>query len=158
MKTFKFILFATFVALFISCGGNDKKANVSKEDIIGKWQPENLEFKDIPAYLKKQMEQENLEKLLTEEQKTGYLELNADSTFVMKDTKNEEGMSGKWSFDGKTIKLSVPQLEIGLSFYVESVSKDKLEIDYASMYKAMAGLDKIPFFDVKMIMTYKRIK
>lgn len=155
MKLTKTLTILLITILLVSCGGK-KKENISSDEIIGKWQPEKLEFKNIPALLKTQIKMENLEGLLSEDQKTGWLELRADSTYTMKDTRNSEGWDGVWSFNGKTIQLK--NSEIQLAFNIESVSKNSMEIDYASMAKAMVGIEKLPVFDVKMVMSYKRIE
>lgn len=166
MKTVNIVLFVLLVGLFTGCNRSDKKLeNITTKDLIGQWQPEQLEIRDIPVFLEKQIRKEELEKnLLAEAQKKGSVELKKDGTFVVKDLSSDCEYIGKWSFDGNK-KIEIEDLTsasgtkgLKLSFYIESLSEDTLEIDYASVYKAMTGVEKIPFFDVKMIMMYKRIK
>jgi hypothetical protein len=167
MKLAKLFTFILITGLLAACGGKQKTENekITKEALIGKWQPVTLEFKNIPALLKNQISKENLEKeLLSDSQKKGYLELKKDGTIILKDTPSADEIKGTWNFDGdKKIEIEIEDLKIAsgnknlkIGFHIESVSKEKLEIDYASIYKVMAGVDKIPFFDVKMIMSYKR--
>ncbi len=169
MKIVKLLTFILIAGLLTACGGKQKTENekITKEALIGKWQPIQLEFKNIPVFLKNQISKEDLEQqLLSDSQKEGYLELKKDGTIILKDTPSSDEVKGTWSFDGdKKIEVEIEDLKIAtgnknlrIGFFIESVSKEKLEIDYASIYKAMAGVDKIPFFDIKMIMSYKRTK
>lgn len=169
MKAIKFIVFIFMTGALVACSGGSKDAGgkITREALVGKWQPEKLAFKDIPALLKSQIPKENLEReFLDEAQKKGYLELKEDGTFVFKDTPSSADVTGKWSFDGEKkisieqeeLKIAAGNIDLRIGFFVESVSEDQLEIDFASVYKSMAGVDKIPFFDMKMIMSYKRIK
>lgn len=165
------IVFVLLIGLLVGCsGGKDGRlSEITKENLTGRWQPERLEFKDIPTLIRMQFPKEEIERLenelLSEQQKNGYLELKGDGTFIFKDTPSGDEHVGKWSFDGeKTIEIEITGLKVGseekdlkIGFYVESIAKDQLEIDYASMYKTMTGMEKIPFFDIKMVMRYKRI-
>ena len=165
----KNIVFVLLIGLLVGCNGG-KSERITEESLIGRWQPEKLEFRDIPALIKMQLPKEEMKRLendlLSEAQKEGYLELKSDGTFIMKDTPSDAEHVGKWSFDGdKKIEIDVTGLKVGLNekelkigFYVESIAKDRLEIDYASMYKAIVGIEKIPFFDLKIVMCYKRIQ
>lgn len=166
MKTLRNITFLLVLCLLAGCGGK-KSEKITKADLIGRWQPEKIEFRDIPLLLKSQISTEDIEKdVLSNAQKKGYLELREDGTFAFKDTPSDKEHTGKWSFDGdKAIKIDLAELELtagnkllNIGFNVESVSKDKLEIDYASMYKVMAGIEKVPFFDMKLVMCYKRVE
>ena len=167
MKTIKILVLLMCTGLIVSCGkGNKESDKITYEALIGKWQPEKIEFRNIPVFLKNQIPEDLESEILDESQKKGYLELSNDGTFKIKDTPSSEEFMGEWSFNGENrieiesekfgIALGDKDLKIG--FNVEHVSKDKLEIDYASMYKIFSGMN-IPFVGgVKMVMTYKRIK
>lgn len=172
MKVFKnTILFILLIGLITGCGKNGKKQeSINEKDLIGRWQPEKIEFRDIPALIKKQIREDVEKDLLRDDQKKGYLELKDDGTFIMKDTPSSEDIVGKWSFnderkrieiESEELKIAAGNKELKIGFNVEFVSKDQLEIDYASVYKVLAGVDNIPIpfiGNVKMVMTYKRIK
>lgn len=168
MKVFKAILFVLLIGLVTGCGKSDKKQDsIVEKDLIGRWQPEKIEFRDIPAFIKKQIPDDLEKELLSDTQKKGYLDLKDDGTFIMKDTPSGDEVVGKWSFNGdkrieiesEELKIAAGNKEFKIGFDIEFVSKDKLEIDYASVYKVLSGMDKIPLIGgVKMVMTYKRIK
>ena len=169
MKVFNAILFILLIGLVTGCGKSDKKQDsIVEKDLIGRWQPEKIEFRDIPAFIKKQIPEDLEKELLNDTQKKGYLELRDDGTFIMKDTPSSGDATGKWSFnderkrieiESEELKIAAGNKELKIGFNVEFVSKDKLEIDYASVYKVLGGVDNIPFVgSVKMVMTYKRIK
>lgn len=171
MKTIKIITFILIAGLITACGGNkdkeEKPEQITQKALIGKWQPEKIEFRNIPAFIKNQIPKDLEEELLSEIQKKGYLELRNDGTFMIKDTPDSEEYVGEWSFNGEKrieinseeIKLASGNKDLKIGFDVEYVSKDKLEIDYASVYKVFSKMDKIPIVGgIKMIMIYKRIK
>lgn len=167
MNAFKAILFILLIGLITGCGKSSKKSeNIGKDDLIGRWQPEKIEFRDIPVFIKKQIPDDLEKELLTDAQKEGYLELKNDGTFIIKETPKSEEIAGKWSFSGdKKIEIESEKLkaltgnkDLKIGFDIEFLSDDKLEIDYASAYKIFGELNNIPFLGVKMVMTYKRIK
>jgi len=170
MKTIKIAIFILMVGLITACSGNkdkEKSGPITQQALIGKWQPEKIEFRNIPAFIKSQIPKDINDELLSETQKKGYLELKDDGLFVIKDTPDSEEFEGEWSFNGEKrieiesekIKLAAGNKDLKVGFDVEYLSKDKLEIDYASVYKIFSGMDNIPIVGgVKMVMTYKRIK
>lgn len=170
MKTIKIVTFILMVGLITACGGNkdkEKSGSITQQALIGKWQPEKIEFRNIPAFIKNQIPKDLEEELLSEIQKKGYLELRNDGTFLMKDTPDSNEYVGEWSFNGEKrieieseeIKLASGNKALKIGFDVEYLSKDKLEIDYASVYKIFSGMDNIPIVGgLKMVMTYKRVK
>lgn len=157
MRTFKLFAWIAVTVLLSACGGGMKSENIAREDIVGKWQPENLELRGVPKLLKKQMNPDALNPKLDAAQKLGFLELKEDGTFAYLDRKESQVVEGEWSLEGKTIKFEAYKMQF--AFYIEGISSKKLEIDYASMHKAIGGIDgsMMPFGNFKMIMTYKRI-
>lgn len=155
MKKLRLLSFIAMAVLLTACGGGKKDA-ITRDNIVGKWQPEKLEFRGVPKLLKNQIPHDIAGTLLDDDHKEGYLEFKDDGTYVLQEMKEGDARIGKWSFEDKVIKMDID--EIKLSFKVEAVSEENMEIDYVSMFKALVGLENfsIPFADIKMVMTYKR--
>lgn len=156
MKQTNFFIVSIILILFAACGGSSQKDGniINRKNIIGKWIATEVEIRNMPEHMKGQVDEEQLKQMIpTDMQQSMWLEFKDDNTYIM-NVHSDSVMIGKWKLKNRRLELVYQQNKASLK--IEKLSKNKMEINYSSLFLNQGYLMQKAFGNMKIIITFER--
>lgn len=158
MKQANFFIVSIILILFTACSGSSQKDTnvINRKNIIGKWKATEIEIRNVPKHIKRQMDEDQLKQLFpTHMQESMWFEFKDDNTYEMTSlTDGDTPMIGKWKL--KNRKLELTYQENNAAIRIEKLSGNKMELNYASLFLGQNYMMKEVLGNMKIIITFER--